>query len=45
MEKGAEGKQTAKSERAHSSGEFGIVAKFDDHVLSRLASSFWNVIR
>ena len=32
-----EGKQTAEPEKAYSSGEFVIVAKFGDHVLHRLA--------
>ena len=33
------------NEKAHSTGEFVIVAKFGDHVLCHLASSFSNVIR
>ena len=32
-------------EKAHSTGEFVIVAKVGDHVLRRLASSLLNVIR
>ena len=42
---GAEGRQTSKSEKAHPTGEFVIVAKFGDRVLRRLASSLSNVIR
>ena len=34
-----------KLEKAHSTGEFVIVAKFGDHVLRCLASSLSNVIR
>ena len=41
----AESRQTAKPEKAHSSCEFVIVAKFGDYMLSRLASSLSNVIR
>ena len=33
------------SEMAHSTSEFAIVAKFGDHVLHCLTSSFLNVIR
>ena len=32
-------------EKAHSTGEFVIVANFGDHVLCHLASSLSNVIR
>ena len=32
-------------EKAHSTGEFVIVAKFGDHMWHRLASSLSNVIR
>jgi len=42
---GAEGRQTSEPEKAHSTGEFVIVAKFGDHVLCRLAFSLLNVIR
>ena len=35
MEQGAEGIQTLKLEKAHSTGEVVIVAKFGDHVLRR----------
>ena len=42
---GAEGRQTAEPEKALSSGEFVIVAKFGEHVLHRLASKLLNVIR
>ena len=45
MEQGAEGKQTLEPEKAHSTGDFVIVAKFGDHVLCHLASSLSNVIR
>jgi len=45
VEQGAEGKQTLEPEKAHSTGDFVIVAKFGDHVLRRLASSLSNVIR
>ena len=38
-------RQTAESEKEHSSGKLAIVAKFGDHVLRCLASSFLNVIR
>jgi len=43
--KRSEGRQTVEPEKAHSTGEFIIVAKFGDHVLRRLASSLLNVIR
>ena len=45
LKEGAKGRQTLEPEKAHSTGEFVIVAKFGDHVLSRLASSLSNVIR
>ena len=41
----AEGRQTSEPEKAHSTGEFVIVAKFGDHVLHHLAFSLSNVIR
>ena len=44
-EQGSEGRQTLDHEKAHSTGEFVIVAKFGDHVLSRLASSLSNLIK
>ena len=44
-EQGAEVRQTSKPEKAHSMGEFVIVAKFGDRVLLRLASSLSNAIR
>ena len=37
--------QTSEPKKAHSTGEFVIVAKFGDHVLYHLASSLLNVIR
>jgi len=43
-EQGAMGRQTLEPEKAHSTGEFVIVAKFGDHVLRNLASSLSNVI-
>ena len=43
--KAAEGQQTSEPEKAHSTGEFVIFAKFGDHVLCLLASSLSNVIR
>ena len=39
------GRQTSEPEKAHSTGDFVIVAKFGDHVLCCLASSLSNVIR
>ena len=33
-EQDAEGRQTSEPEKAHSTGEFVIVAKFGDHVFS-----------
>ena len=44
-EEGAEGRQTLDPEKAHSTGEFIIVAKFGDHVLRHLPSNLLNVIR
>ena len=44
-EQGVEGRQTLEPEKAHSTSGFAIVAKFGDHVLSRLAFSLSNVIR
>ena len=44
-EQGAEGRQTSEPEKAHSTGDFVIVAKFGDHVLCCLASSLSNVIK
>ena len=38
-------RQTSEPEKSHSTGEFVIVLKFDDHMLHRLASSLLNVIR
>ena len=43
--KGAEGRHSSESEKAHLSGEFVIMEKFGDHVLCRLTSSLSNVIR
>jgi len=39
----AEDRQISEPEKAHSTGEFVIVAKFGDHVLRHLASSLSNV--
>jgi len=38
-------RQTSELEKAHSTGEFVIVAKFGDRVLRRLAFSLLDVIR
>ena len=43
--KGAEVRQTSEPEKAHSTDEFVIVAKFGDHVLLHLAFNLSNVIR
>ena len=44
--KGAEGRQTLKPEKAHLTSDYVIVAKFvPDHVLHRLVSSLSNVIK
>ena len=43
-EQGAEARQTLEAEKVHFAGEFGIVEKFGDHVLLRLASSLSNVM-
>ena len=40
-----ESRQTLELEKAHSTGEFVIVAKFGGHVLHHLVSSLSNVIR
>ena len=44
-EHGAEGRYLSKPQKAHSTGEFVIVAKFSGHVLHHLASRLVNVIR
>ena len=43
-EQGTEDKQSLEPEKAHSTGELVIVAKFGDNVLHRLASSLSNMI-
>ena len=44
-EQGVESRQTLELEKAHSIGEFVIVAKFGGHLLHHLVSSLSNVIR
>ena len=44
-EQSAEYKYSSEPEKAHPTGKFVFMAKFDGHVLHHLASTFANVIR